>query len=182
MSSKMQKRFLVLGVSAVILAWGDNAIAQQNPADPTMQQPGILQRQDLERQLQVQARSRGVEDDSDQEDNGLGRMRGWGYWPGGNPHLGWGYWPGGQAGQRGAMGPGMLGQGMGAGRSMGSGMMMRMIFTLMDSDGDGTLSLEEFQAAHARIFKGMDADKDGRLTMEEMQGFMQGSRRSVPRQ
>jgi Ca2+-binding EF-hand superfamily protein len=65
---------------------------------------------------------------------------------------------------------------------MGSGMMMRMIFTLMDSDGDGTLSLEEFQAAHARIFKGMDADKDGRLTMEEMQGFMQGSRRSVPRQ
>jgi Ca2+-binding EF-hand superfamily protein len=65
---------------------------------------------------------------------------------------------------------------------MGSGMMMRMIFTLMDGDGDGSLSLEEFQAAHARIFKGMDANKDGSLTMEEMQAFMQGARRSAPRQ
>jgi len=50
---------------------------------------------------------------------------------------------------------------------MGSGMMMRMIFTLMDGDGDGSLSLEEFQAAHARIFKGMDANKDGKLTIED---------------
>ena len=66
--------------------------------------------------------------------------------------------------------------------SMAPGMMMRMIFTLMDSDGDGSLSLDEFQAAHARIFKGMDANKDGRLTMEEMQAFMQGARRSAPRQ
>ena len=79
------------------------------------------------------------------------------------------------------MGFGMMAQGMGPG-SMGSGMMMRMIFTLMDSDGDGTLSLEEFQAAHARIFKGMDADKDGRLTLEEMQTFMRGTRRPVTRQ
>jgi Ca2+-binding EF-hand superfamily protein len=73
--------------------------------------------------------------------------------------------------------PGMMGPG-----NMAPGMMMRMIFTLMDSDGDGSLSLDEFQAAHARIFKGMDANKDGRLTMEEMQAFMQGARRSAPRQ
>jgi len=58
--------------------------------------------------------------------------------------------------------------------------MMRMIFTLMDSDGDGTVSLQEFQAAHERIFKGMDANKDGRLTLEEILTFMQGTRRSVP--
>ena len=56
-------------------------------------------------------------------------------------------------------------------------MMMRMIFTLMDSDGDGTVSLQEFQTAHERIFKGMDANKDGRLTLEEMLAFMQGTRR-----
>jgi Ca2+-binding EF-hand superfamily protein len=55
-----------------------------------------------------------------------------------------------------------------------------MIFTLMDSDGDGTVSLQEFQAAHERIFKGMDANKDGRLTLEELLAFMQGTRRSVP--
>jgi len=52
----------------------------------------------------------------------------------------------------------------------------------MDSDGDGTISLQEFQAAHEQIFKAMDANKDGRLTLEEIQAFIQGTRRSVPRQ
>jgi Ca2+-binding EF-hand superfamily protein len=54
------------------------------------------------------------------------------------------------------------------------GMMMRMLFALMDSDGDGTVSLQEFQAAHERIFKAMDANKDGRLTLEEIHAFMHG--------
>ena len=62
-----------------------------------------------------------------------------------------------------------MGRGM-----MGPPIMMRIIFSLMDSDGDGTISLQEFQAAHERIFKGMDANKDGRLTPEEMQAFMEG--------
>jgi hypothetical protein len=83
----------------------------------------------------------------------------------------------GMMGQGGAMGRGTMG-GMG-GRMMGRGMMMRMMFSLMDADGDGTLSLQEFQAAHERIFKAMDSNKDGRLTPEEMQAFMQGTRRSV---
>ena len=61
-------------------------------------------------------------------------------------------------------------------------MMMRMLFAMMDSDGDGIVSLQEFQAAHERIFKAIDANKDGRLTLEEIQAFMQGTRRSVPRQ
>jgi EF hand len=45
---------------------------------------------------------------------------------------------------------------------------MRIIFALMDRDSDGTVSLEEFQAAHERIFKAMDTDKDGTLTPEEI--------------
>ena len=41
---------------------------------------------------------------------------------------------------------------------------MRFIFALMDSDGDGTVSLQEFQAAHEKIFKAIDTDKHGTLT------------------
>ena len=94
----------------------------------------------------------------------------------------------GMMGPGGMMGHGMMGRGMMAqegmmGRgTMGPPVMMRIIFSLMDSDGDGTISLQEFQAAHERIFKAMDANKDGRLTLEEIQGFMQGARGSVPRQ
>jgi hypothetical protein len=86
-------------------------------------------------------------------------------------------------GQEGMMRSGMMGHGMMRrgmmdammGGGMGQPIMMRMIFSLMDSDGDGTISLPEFQAAHERIFKGMDSNKDGRLTLEEIQAFMQGT-------
>jgi hypothetical protein len=70
---------------------------------------------------------------------------------------------------------------IGQGGLMGGG-MLRMMFALMDGDGDGTISLTEFQVAHERIFKAMDSNKDGRLTQEEMQAFMHGTRRSVPQQ
>jgi hypothetical protein len=58
---------------------------------------------------------------------------------------------------------------------MRGGFAMRIIFALMDPDGDGTISLEEFQAAHERIFKAMDADKDGTVSMEEMRDFLHGA-------
>ena len=73
---------------------------------------------------------------------------------------------------RGMMGRGMMGGGM-MGGAMGPPMMFRMIFALMD-DGDGQISLQEFQAAHERIFKAMDSNKDGQVTQEEMQAFMHG--------
>jgi hypothetical protein len=50
---------------------------------------------------------------------------------------------------------------------MGSGIAPRIIFSLMDSDGAGKLSTDEFGAAHDRIFKAMDANKDGFVTMQE---------------
>ena len=75
----------------------------------------------------------------------------------------------------GMMGGGMMGRGMmGQGCGRGSPMAMRIIFSLMDANGDGKLSLEEFQAAHERIFRAMDADHDGTVTLEEMQAFMRG--------
>jgi len=57
---------------------------------------------------------------------------------------------------------------------------MRIIFSLMDSDGDGTVSLQEFQAARERIFRALDTDHDG--TLEEIQNFMRGVTRSAPHQ
>lgn len=92
---------------------------------------------------------------------------------------------------RGVMGPVMMGGGtMGPGSrsrgGMGSGamapMMMRMMFALMDADGDGKLSLQEFQAAHERIFKAIDANKDGFVTLEEMQNFIRGTSTPAPQQ
>ena len=71
-------------------------------------------------------------------------------------------------------GMGMMGRGgmMGVGGTHST--MMRVLFAMMDSDGDGTVSLQEFQAAHERIFKAMDANKDGFVTLEEMQAFVRG--------
>lgn len=152
----MRTHVLVLTASMLILAGATtSAIAQQGAGTPMMQQPSHEQTQ--------------------QQGSGQGSI----------------------AGQRGMMGPGMMGQGnmmgmmgqqeMGGGMSAPMGMtgrpfMMRIMFILMDTDGDGTVSLQEFQAAHERIFKAMDSNKDGRLTFEEMQSFMQGAGRSMPQQ
>jgi Ca2+-binding EF-hand superfamily protein len=59
-------------------------------------------------------------------------------------------------------------------------MMMRMMFSLIDADGDGKLSLQEFQAAHERIFKAIDANKDGFISFEEMQNFIRGPSMPAP--
>ncbi|MBR0914711.1 EF-hand domain-containing protein [Bradyrhizobium japonicum] len=88
-------------------------------------------------------------------------------------------------GQDGMMCGGMMGRGMMGGRMMGSAMgppvMFRIIFALMD-DGDGQISLQEFQAAHERIFKAMDSNKDGQVTQEEMHAFMHGRPSRSPSQ
>ena len=151
----MQKHVLMLTTSAFVLACSPIAAnAQQGPGVPMTQQPG---------QQHPQQQPTGQEDSSMMGPGGMiGR---------------------GMMGHGGMMGRSMMGQGGMMGRGMmGPPVMMRIIFSLMDSDGDGTISLQEFQAAHERIFKGMDANKDGRLTPEEMQAFMQGTRRAVPGQ
>jgi len=73
------------------------------------------------------------------------------------------------SGRRGAMGPNMMGP-----------MVIGMMFALMDADGDGKLSLQEFQAAQERIFKAIDANKDGFVTLQEMQNFMRGTSTPFP--
>ena len=88
---------------------------------------------------------------------------------------------------RGMMGGGMMGHDHGhhewnRGRNIAGPIMMRIIFSLMDADGDGKLTLQEFQAAHERIFKAMDTDHDGTVTLEEMQAFMRGTSKPAPQQ
>jgi Ca2+-binding EF-hand superfamily protein len=80
----------------------------------------------------------------------------------------------GTMGQGGMMGRGMMGGHMTG--AMGPPVMFRMMFALMDADSDGTISLQEFQAAHEKIFKAMDSNKDGKLSPEEVQAFMHETR------
>ncbi|MGH6896511.1 MAG: EF-hand domain-containing protein [Geminicoccaceae bacterium] len=69
------------------------------------------------------------------------------------------------------MGPSMMGRnGM-----MGHGGMLRIMFAIMDADGDGALALEEVQDIHARVFNHIDADKNGKVTLEEIQVFFRGT-------
>jgi hypothetical protein len=74
----------------------------------------------------------------------------------------------------GRMGQNMMGHGMMRPGMMRHGMHMRVMMILMDTDGDGALSLEEVQAAHAKIFKVIDADKDGKVTPTEAEVFFRG--------
>jgi hypothetical protein len=70
------------------------------------------------------------------------------------------------------------GMGRGAG-GMRSGMMhgarMRMMFAIVDADGDGALSLTEVQDFHGRIFNAVDENGDGAVEMEEIESFFHRS-------
>ena len=86
--------------------------------------------------------------------------------------------PGGMMGEHpGMMGghPGMMGMMMGRDHGHHGSVMGRIIFSLMDVDGDGKFTLQEWQAAHERIFKAMDTNHDGAVTLEEMEAFMHGT-------
>jgi hypothetical protein len=141
----MCTRVLGLTISALILAYG--AAAATATAQERMA-PQADQQQTLSHPMGA-------------EDTGMKRMMGQGM-------MGQGMMC------RGMMGRGMMGGGRMGSSGMASPMMFRMMFALMD-DGDGEISLQEFQAAHERIFKAMDRNKNGQLTQEEMQAFMQGN-------
>ena len=143
----MRKHVLLLTTTAAILTCGAIAVSAQAPG--TQPTPGgpMMQQQN--------------QDDYHRYHGGM---------------MGGGTMGGGMMGG-GMMGGGMMGRGMmgqGCGHGMMSPMAMRIIFSLMDADGDGKLTLQEFKAAHERIFKAMDTDHDGTVTFEEMQAFIRG--------
>ncbi|MEW9835159.1 EF-hand domain-containing protein [Mesorhizobium marinum] len=69
---------------------------------------------------------------------------------------------------------------MGPGDGMRSAMMhgagMRIMFAVMDADGDGALSLAEIQDFHGRIFKAVDKNGDGKVEMAEIESFFHGDK------
>ncbi|WP_327206517.1 EF-hand domain-containing protein [Rhizobium beringeri] len=76
----------------------------------------------------------------------------------------------------GMMGRNMMSSDMNKGmRMMGPmrGHMMKIMFVIADTDGDGAISFEELTAIHKRVFDAVDANNDGKVTPEEMQAFMQ---------
>lgn len=86
-----------------------------------------------------------------------------------------------EQGQPGMMGPGM-GRGMMRGDRGGSMRprkmhkhrhMMKIMFAIVDLDGDGALSFEEVSNIHRRIFNAIDANKDDRVTPDEIRDFIQ---------
>ncbi len=178
----MKSTMLMFTTSAVIFACGIPAAnAQDAPVGPTIQQqqggqdqqwPRDQQQGEQDRQQTIgqgqpqqnpgQAREQDDEDRVNAQGPG-GGMMGW-Y---GRGMMGRDYgrgWMHGGWGRREGGGPGL----------MAGGIAPRIIFSLMDADGDGKLSLEEFRAAHDRIFRAMDADRDGTVTMQEMMDFIRG--------
>ncbi|WP_114010880.1 EF-hand domain-containing protein [Cohaesibacter intestini] len=64
--------------------------------------------------------------------------------------------------------PGTMMSGKMMGNNMMGGMMNpEMMIVMLDTDGDGALSLEEFQNMHDRMFAFMDKNKDGKLEASE---------------
>lgn len=62
--------------------------------------------------------------------------------------------------------------GMGAGMH---GTRMKIMFAIMDADGDGALALEEIQDFQGRIFNAVDQNGDGSVEMEEIESFFHAS-------
>jgi Ca2+-binding EF-hand superfamily protein len=69
----------------------------------------------------------------------------------------------------GGRGPGMM---WGGGLPMHSGMMPMMMMAMMDTDENGSISYEEIEAVHRRMFNLVDKDKNGELSPEEIQEVM----------
>ncbi|MDX8454915.1 EF-hand domain-containing protein [Mesorhizobium sp. VK9D] len=69
----------------------------------------------------------------------------------------------------------MTGGRSGMGARMMHGAKMRIMFAIVDADGDGALSQSEVQDFIGRIFNAVDENGDDSVDMEEIQSFFHGA-------
>jgi hypothetical protein len=71
------------------------------------------------------------------------------------------------------MGPGARGMGRaaGMGRHMNRAPMMKMMFAIVDANGNGAVSFDEVMEIHKRMFDAIDANNNGSITPEEIESF-----------
>lgn len=60
------------------------------------------------------------------------------------------------------------------GMSMGTAMGMKMDMKMMDMNGDGMISKEEFMKYHESMFDKMKKDSNGMVSMKDMHMMMDG--------
>ncbi|UCI18396.1 EF-hand domain-containing protein [Mesorhizobium sp. B2-1-8] len=60
------------------------------------------------------------------------------------------------------------------GPRMMHGAAVRMMFAIVDANGDGSVSQSEIEDFVDRIFSAIDENGDGRVDMEEIQTFFHG--------
>lgn len=166
----MQRELVILTASFFLAVGADAALAQMGggpmmrDGQTPMQQWRGQQRQEMPMQRDDED-DQGAEADDDRADDARGQRaeRGDRHWRDGP-----------RSGRRGMM----------MGRMRMSSGMLRMAMILIDTNGDGAVSLDEAQAAQERVFRAADANGDGRLTYEEMRDFMRelrGGRRAQQR-
>ncbi|MFD2055176.1 EF-hand domain-containing protein [Mesorhizobium calcicola] len=63
----------------------------------------------------------------------------------------------------------------GMGAKMMHGAKMRIMFAIVDADGDGALSQTEVKDFIGRIFNAVDENGDGSVDLEEIQSFFHGA-------
>jgi hypothetical protein len=173
------------GAAAIALVFfGQNAIAQQSPtpgqpgsttgpAAGTIVQPSTAVQKEMPTagaQAQQGGLAAGAPGVTAQPGTEAGPAR----------RSGEGMRPGMEMGMTGSemMGSGMIGMmhrrmmGMMDGGTRMPRHMMKIMFAIIDADGDGTLSFEEVMAIHKRIFNAIDANKDGKVSLEELEAFL----------
>lgn len=61
------------------------------------------------------------------------------------------------------------------------GAHLRVMFAIVDANGDSMLSLQEVQDFHGRVFRAVDENGDGYVGMDEVQSFWRGRSDDNPR-